>query len=232
VIYAVVIEGDDEHVKIGKTKGETWSVRALKGRLSGLQTASPRRMLCIGVAPGYTAEERELHDRFAEERVRREWFKRTERVNAWIGEHALEHPVACDTPTPKKRKARRRASVERAVAPAARPDLDAACGIGKHPPMSPGERERVERAKMAAKEKRRELESRPIDKPLTERQAQILGFINEHMSAAGRMPTMRAIGAAFGIRSTNGVNDHIRALRRKGALVDRQYGTLQADCGM
>lgn len=213
MIYAVVIEGDDEYVKIGKTRGDARNVHAVRARLSSLQTASPHRVMCIGLAPGYTTEERELHDRFAEERVRREWFRRTERVNAWIAAHALASPVACDTPVRRKRR-----PVVRVVA-VDRINLDAACGIGKYAPLSPVERERVDRAKAVARERRHELESKPIsDKTLTERQAQILEFINAQMGTVGRMPTMRAIGAAFGIRSTNGVSDHIKALKRKGAL--------------
>jgi repressor LexA len=32
------------------------------------------------------------------------------------------------------------------------------------------------------------------------------------------VPTIREIGLAFGIVSTNGVNDHLRALQRKGFI--------------
>src|SRR6185503_2256635 len=34
----------------------------------------------------------------------------------------------------------------------------------------------------------------------------------------GYPPTLREIGVHFGIRSTNGVNDHLRALEKKGHL--------------
>ena len=36
--------------------------------------------------------------------------------------------------------------------------------------------------------------------------------------AGGYPPTLREIGSRMGIRSTNGVNDHLRALERKGYL--------------
>lgn len=53
---------------------------------------------------------------------------------------------------------------------------------------------------------------------LTGRQAQTLDFIRESIESRGYPPTLREIGAHMGIRSTNGVNDHLRALERKGYL--------------
>ncbi len=53
---------------------------------------------------------------------------------------------------------------------------------------------------------------------LTERQAQVLDFIRHSINQRGYPPTLREIGAHMGIRSTNGVNDHLRALERKGYL--------------
>jgi SOS-response transcriptional repressor LexA len=55
-------------------------------------------------------------------------------------------------------------------------------------------------------------------KELTDRQAQILGFIKQHIKETGYPPTLREIGGAHGISSTNGVNDHLGALERKGYL--------------
>lgn len=54
---------------------------------------------------------------------------------------------------------------------------------------------------------------------LTARQQAILDFIRERIKTKGHPPTFREIGKNFGIRSTNGVNDHLRALERKGALL-------------
>lgn len=46
----------------------------------------------------------------------------------------------------------------------------------------------------------------------------VLDYIRESITARGYPPTLREIGARMGIRSTNGVNDHLRALERKGYL--------------
>jgi repressor LexA len=54
--------------------------------------------------------------------------------------------------------------------------------------------------------------------PLTHRQQMVLDFIRESITDRGYPPTLREIGARMGIRSTNGVNDHLRALERKGYL--------------
>src|SRR5260370_37576860 len=53
---------------------------------------------------------------------------------------------------------------------------------------------------------------------LTQRQQQVLGYIRQSIHDRGYPPTLREIGAYMGIRSTNGVNDHLRALERKGYL--------------
>ena len=49
---------------------------------------------------------------------------------------------------------------------------------------------------------------------LSRRQAQTLDLIEQSKVP----PTLREIGEVMGIRSTNGVNDHLRALERKGRL--------------
>lgn len=53
---------------------------------------------------------------------------------------------------------------------------------------------------------------------LTQRQRQILDFITASITERGYPPTLREIGEHFGIRSTNGVNDHLKALEKKGHL--------------
>ncbi len=53
---------------------------------------------------------------------------------------------------------------------------------------------------------------------LTDRQQQVLTYIRQSITERGYPPTLREIGAHMGIRSTNGVNDHLRALERKGYL--------------
>jgi len=53
---------------------------------------------------------------------------------------------------------------------------------------------------------------------LTKRQEQTLDYIRKSIDERGYPPTLREIGEHMGIRSTNGVNDHLRALERKGYL--------------
>lgn len=53
---------------------------------------------------------------------------------------------------------------------------------------------------------------------LTERQREILSFIVKETETRGFPPTIREIGEHMDIRSTNGVNDHLKALERKGYL--------------
>lgn len=53
---------------------------------------------------------------------------------------------------------------------------------------------------------------------LTSRQGQVLDYIRQSISERGYPPTLREIGLHMGIRSTNGVNDHLRALENKGYL--------------
>jgi len=53
---------------------------------------------------------------------------------------------------------------------------------------------------------------------LTQRQEMVLQYIQSSITERGYPPTLREIGNFMGIRSTNGVNDHLRALERKGYL--------------
>ncbi len=55
-------------------------------------------------------------------------------------------------------------------------------------------------------------------KGLTQRQQAVLNIITGSMAERGYPPTIREIGEQLGIRSTNGVNDHLKALERKGYL--------------
>ncbi len=57
------------------------------------------------------------------------------------------------------------------------------------------------------------------DRPeLTDRQREVYEFIQDRIRAWGYPPTIREIGEHLGIRSTNGVADHLKALKRKGYL--------------
>jgi repressor LexA len=53
---------------------------------------------------------------------------------------------------------------------------------------------------------------------LTERQKLVLDYIGSSIEQRGYPPTLREIGQHLGIRSTNGVNDHLKALEKKGFL--------------
>jgi repressor LexA len=53
---------------------------------------------------------------------------------------------------------------------------------------------------------------------LTDRQLEVLRFIAREIEERGYPPTIREIGEALDIASTNGVNDHLKALERKGYL--------------
>ena len=53
---------------------------------------------------------------------------------------------------------------------------------------------------------------------LTARQKEVLDYINFSIAERGYPPTLREIGKHLRIRSTNGVNDHLKALERKGFL--------------
>jgi repressor LexA len=54
----------------------------------------------------------------------------------------------------------------------------------------------------------------------TLRQRLVLQAIADSLRTSGYPPTIRELGVTLGIRSTNGVNDHLKALERKG-LIER-----------
>jgi repressor LexA len=56
------------------------------------------------------------------------------------------------------------------------------------------------------------------EKELTDRQVEVLEYIILHIQTTGFPPTIREIGERLSIKSTNGVNDHLKALERKGYL--------------
>lgn len=58
---------------------------------------------------------------------------------------------------------------------------------------------------------------------LTARQAEVLSIIRAHQLEHGYPPTVREIGNAMHIGSTNAVTDHLRALERKGAITRTPY---------
>jgi repressor LexA len=53
---------------------------------------------------------------------------------------------------------------------------------------------------------------------LTERQREILNYIEREVRTTGVPPSIRQIGVALGISSTNGVRAHLQALEKKGYI--------------
>ena len=53
---------------------------------------------------------------------------------------------------------------------------------------------------------------------LTSRQAEILQLIQDHIEETGFPPTRAEIADAFGFRSVNAAEDHLKALERKGVI--------------
>src|SRR5262249_5303291 len=71
---------------------------------------------------------------------------------------------------------------------------------------------------MVARFREQASEATVTTRPLTERQQAILDFIISTIRTRGFPPTLREIGAQFGIRSTKGVHDHLAARERKAKL--------------
>jgi repressor LexA len=57
-----------------------------------------------------------------------------------------------------------------------------------------------------------------MSEPLTDRQQQVLDFINAHHRQQGMAPSLREIQAHFGLASPFGIKRHVDALIMKGAL--------------
>jgi repressor LexA len=62
-----------------------------------------------------------------------------------------------------------------------------------------------------------------VNEHASPRQLQVLRLIAKGLRA-GRVPTIREIGEKLKIRSTNGVNDHLEALEKKGLLERGEHG--------
>jgi repressor LexA len=54
--------------------------------------------------------------------------------------------------------------------------------------------------------------------PPTDRQREILAFIREWTQKQKYPPSWRDIGDHFGITSSNGVDDHLQALKKRGLV--------------
>jgi len=60
---------------------------------------------------------------------------------------------------------------------------------------------------------------------VTQRQAEVLRIVAESIDTRGHAPTQQQIGEAMGINKTS-VNEHIRALVKKGRLVRESRGAM------
>lgn len=79
MIYFV---SDGEFVKIGFCQGTRVDLEGR--RLRVLQIGNARQLKLLAIMPGDHAMELKLHERFAEERVRGEWFKHHQRLDDFI----------------------------------------------------------------------------------------------------------------------------------------------------
>ena len=95
--------GDGGPIKIGFTKGTP------EARIKSLQTASPLKLILIGVANGSNIEEKLLHHHLRSHRVAGEWFHPTSQVTeAMILAMNGEFPKKLEiVPPPKEPKALR-----------------------------------------------------------------------------------------------------------------------------
>lgn len=74
-----VQSGSDGPIKIG------WTRSPLQVRLCNLQEGNPVTLHLRATRPGGPTEERRLHERFAADRIRGEWFRPSAALLAEIG---------------------------------------------------------------------------------------------------------------------------------------------------
>ena len=66
------------------------------GRLAALQTAHDEQLVLLAAWAGGRDEERSLHQRFADARIRGEWFHPTPTVSAYVNDRQHAHAAALD----------------------------------------------------------------------------------------------------------------------------------------
>lgn len=87
VVYFIGMEGDHSAVKIG-------FAAEIESRLSSLQTSSHHKLTVLATIKGTAKLEKALHRKFAADRIRGEWFYRTEAIEAFIKSDAIDKIVA------------------------------------------------------------------------------------------------------------------------------------------
>lgn len=85
-----IVTGEDAAMKIGFTKGDPTI------RIAALQTGCPTEIELLGYLPGSLHDERALHRRCSESRIRGEWYRiEGEAYHAMIAaaEHLHHNPI-------------------------------------------------------------------------------------------------------------------------------------------
>lgn len=83
VVYFLLCEGLDA-VKVGKTKN-------LKARIAQLQTGCAERLRLLGWVPGYTRQEKALHQYFSRYRLVGEWFHFVGDLRRYVEAQGSQH---------------------------------------------------------------------------------------------------------------------------------------------
>lgn len=107
LVYVIGMVEDAKAVKIGFAND-------VHGRRSTLQTSSPYALEVLVAMKGAKADERELHRRFATDRIRGEWFRRSAAVEEFISVNRnkiLPNPTNYHTPCRRFPKGMTRSAV-------------------------------------------------------------------------------------------------------------------------
>jgi SOS-response transcriptional repressor LexA len=68
-----------------------------------------------------------------------------------------------------------------------------------------------------------EMRHAPINRKLTKRQAEVLGWISEFIRVRGIPPTIREIGAGVGLSSSSSIKAQLDTLTRKGYVTRNKH---------
>ena len=71
------------------------------------------------------------------------------------------------------------------------------------------------------------MRARSASAPLTDRQAEVLNFVQTRLGAEGVSPTLEEIRIHFGFNSINAAREHLRLIQQKGYL-EREFGKPRA----
>lgn len=79
VIYFLEVQHGEKHIKIGRVQAG-----GLAARLSGIRTGCPYEITLIATVKGGKDEEAALHKKFKADRLRGEWFRRSEKLAKYL----------------------------------------------------------------------------------------------------------------------------------------------------